>query len=105
MTDTYVINERGQPVIDKDPDAKLDYTFDWTEWLTDVADTIASAVVTVPSGLTLESSVVTGGNLKVVAWISGGTAGKVYPIKCKITTSAITPRIDERTIYIKVVER
>lgn len=105
MTDTYVINDRGQPVISKDPDAKLDYTFDWTPWLDDVADTIATAVVTVPTGLTLELQAITGANKKVVAWLSGGTPNQTYPVKCKITTSAITPRIDERTIFIKVTER
>ena len=103
MTDTYVVGANMKPTILKDPNATLDYIWDWTLWLDDITDTIASHVVTVPVGLTMVSSAVVGKT--VVAFISGGTVDTTYAVACKITTANATPRIDERTIYIKVKER
>ena len=102
MTDTYVVDAKsGKATILKDPNAVLDYTFDWTEWLDDLTDTIASRVVTPGTGLTLDSDAIAG--KKVIAWVSGGTAGTTYTLACRITTAG--GRTDERTIYIKVKER
>ena len=84
----------------KDPSAVLDYVFDWTEWLA-AAETITSHTVTVPTGLTLESSTAASGI--VTAWISGGTAGTTCRVECLITTSA--GRTDERSLWITVQER
>ncbi len=84
----------------KDPDATLDYHFDWSDWLAS-GETISSEVITVPSGITLDSSSETSGVITV--WLSGGTAGAYYLVACKITTSAT--RIDERTMRIIVKTR
>ena len=84
----------------KDPSAVLDYVFDWTEWLA-AAETITSHTVTVPTGLTLESSTVASGI--VTAWISGGTVGTTYRVECLIVTTA--GRTDERSLWITVQER
>ena len=35
----------------KDPDATLDYEFDWSDWLTPLADTIASVEFVLSDGL------------------------------------------------------
>lgn len=86
----------------KDPNAKLDYQWDWTDWL-QVGESISTATVTVPSGLTLESQSNT--TQKVTAWISGGTARVRYRVVCRITTNAAIPRIDDRSIYIRCDER
>ena len=100
----------------KDPSAVLDYAFDWTGWLA-AGETITSHTVTVPTGLTLDSSMVsdfviaaevpedevTIPNSLVIAWISGGTAGTTYRVECLITTSA--GRTDERSLWITVQER
>jgi hypothetical protein len=102
MTDTYVVDAAGKATIFKDPGAVLDYTFDWTAWLADIADAITTHTITVPTGITKNSSSVTGGN-KVVAWISGGAAGTTYQITCQIVTTG--GRTDERSIYIKVKDR
>lgn len=102
MTDTYVVDANGnKPTILKDPDAKLDYIWNWTQWLDDISDTISLQQVTVPAGLTLVSSNIVGKT--VVAFISGGAAGETYPVACLITTAG--GRIDERTIYLKVKDR
>ena len=83
----------------KDPDAVLDYTFDWVEWL--AGDAIMSYTITVPSGITKNSdSEVSAG--KIQMFLSGGTAGVTYPIACKISTAT---RTDERTMQIRCEER
>ena len=101
MTDTYDVTNPDKPKIIKDPNAVLDYTFDWTAWLDDVADTIATRQVVVPSGITLDSSSIAG--KKVIAWLSGGTAGQTYQITCRITTAG--GRTDDRSIFVKIKER
>jgi hypothetical protein len=85
----------------KDPSAVLDYAFDWKEeWLA-TGETIADHTITADTGITVDSSTESDG--KVTVWLSGGTAGINYKVACLITTSA--GRTDERTIWIKVVER
>ena len=88
----------------KDPSADLDYAFNWRPdtkpWL-EADETIASYIVTPDTGITVDSSTESDG--KVTVWLSGGTAGINYKVACLITTSA--GRTDERTIWIKVVER
>jgi hypothetical protein len=92
----------------KDPSAVLDYVFDWTEWLA-TGETIAVdsetgeklITITPDTGITVDSSTEDAG--KVTVWLSGGTAGINYKVACLITTSS--GRTDERTIWIKVVER
>lgn len=83
----------------KDPDAVLDYEFDWSEWLAS-GETISSTTVTV-TGVTLDSS--PNDSTSVVAWVSGGTDGAVATVACRITTSA--GRTDERTITLRITER
>ena len=101
MTDTYVISGSGKATIVKDPNAVLDYTLDWSEWLDDISDSLASHSMVVEAGLTLNSSAIAGQN--VVAWLSGGTAGTTYRVIYRITTAG--GRTDDRSIYVKVKER
>jgi len=104
MTDTYVVNATtGKASIIKDPTATLDYIFDWTLWLDDVVDTIASHIMTIPAGLTLVNSTKVGKT--VVAFISGGAVGQTYQVDCQITTNSSPARIDSRSIYIKIKDR
>lgn len=84
----------------KDPQAVLDYQFDWSSWLAD-SETISSFTVTATTGLTVDSSSNT--NSVVTAWISGGTAGEIYYVDCKIVTNAA--RTDSRKIIISVEDR
>lgn len=78
----------------------MDYVFDWTEWLA-TGETITDHTITADTGITVDSWTEDDG--KVTVWLSGGTAGINYKVACLITTSA--GRTDERTIWIKVVER
>jgi hypothetical protein len=82
----------------KNPLSILDYNFDWSAWLAP-NETIVSATVTVPPGITLytPASVNAGA---VVFWLSGGTSGQIYAITGLITTSA--GRTDVRTFQLTV---
>jgi hypothetical protein len=101
MTDTYVVGSTGKAVITKDPREVLDYTFDWTDYLTPISDTLISKTVTVDVGLTLNSSSLVGS--MVSAFISGGTTGTTYRVICQVVTAG--GRTADRSIYIKCVER
>lgn len=83
-----------------DPDASLDFAFDWTDWLTDT-ETITDFTVTVDDTVTVSRTSQTGG--VVTVWLSGGTVGSYVHVTCHITTDA--GRIDDRTMTIRIVER
>ena len=103
-TETYVVTGTGADAkytIVKDPNAILDYTFDWSEWLDAITDTIASQSIVAETGITNDSSSISGKT--VIAWISGGTAGNTYRVTCRIVTAG--GRTDDRSIFIKVKER
>lgn len=101
----------SHPIL-KDPDAVLDYVWDWrlntnrsegTDWLAS-GETISSHTVVVESGdVTVDSSGLTDSDTSVTAWISGGTAGTTAHVRCRITTSAA--RTDDRTIVLNVRNR
>lgn len=89
---------------EKDPDAVLDYRWDWTAWL-DEGETIASHDVVVDQGtVVIEPSPApseTDGN--VTAWISGGDPFTNSIVRCRITTSA--GRTDDRSIILTIKQR
>ena len=82
-----------------DPDAVLDYKWDWSAMYPD--DTITSHTVTAAAGITVDSSEAIG--MAVTAWLSGGSVGQSYTVTCHIATAA--GREDDRTIGIIVQER
>ena len=99
------------PTYIKDPDAVLDYKFDWkaltnltgnTDWL-DTSETISSITITAATGITVDSSSITDTSTSATIWLSGGTDGQTYTLACRIVTSV--GRTDERTISIQVEER
>ena len=91
----------------KDPNAVLDYTWDWADWLSGIGDTILTATVTTDDiALTLVSAAQVSSGTKVIAFLSGGVAGKTYRATCHVFTSASPiARQDDRTIYITCAER
>lgn len=92
--------------IKKDPDAVLDYSVDWIEWLVD-GDTIIDDSWVVPEipidgdGITLESH--NHDTTSATAWISGGVVGEEYDVTCRIVT--VNGRTDDRTFTLVVEER
>lgn len=84
----------------KDPDATLDYAFDWTDWLDD-GETISNYTVTAPTGLTKDSDSRDGP--VVTVWLSGGTAGVSYTVTNHVVTSE--GREDDRSFTLKCRQR
>lgn len=83
----------------KDPDAVLDYQFNWEDWLED-GETISTSTFLV-DGLTIDSQ---GHNTtRSTVWLSGGGAGNVYRVTNRVVTS--DSRTDDRSISIRVMER
>lgn len=82
----------------KDPDAVLDYKFDWSTWLD--TDTISSYTITA-SGVTVDSDSNT--DTVVTVWLSGGTEGDFASVACRIVTAG--SRTDERTAIIEIANR
>lgn len=85
----------------KDPDATLDYSFDWSAYLTPLGDTIQTATWIPDTGLTVVSSAKT--NTTATAFVSGGTAGDSLTLTCRIVTTG--GRTDDRSITLKIVNR
>ncbi len=90
------------PMPPKDPDARVDYEFDFSKWLA-AGESIINAVFTVPAGITSasESSTATSATI----FLSGGTAGSDYVVTCRITTDSTPNRITDRSIVVPVRER
>lgn len=93
-------------VIEKDPDAVLDYTVDFTAFLVPVADTIADLEVIVTGGLVVDSFSFT--DTLAIAWLSAGdptVEGAYASATYRITTSNTPPRIEDRTVWFDIKER
>jgi hypothetical protein len=87
-------------VFNKDPDAVLDYAFDWAdEWLED--DTIASYSIIPSTGITVDSDSDSAGIVTV--WLSGGTAGESYTVTCRVVT--VANRTEDGSMVFRVIEK
>ena len=83
----------------KDPDAVLDYGFDWSEWLG--TDTIATSTWAADTGITIDSETET--TTTTTVWLSGGTIDAEYEILNEIVTAG--GRTENRTLTIKIADR
>jgi len=84
----------------KDPDAVLDYQWDWSAWLAS-GETITAAEIIADTGITVVDDSKT--DTTVTARLSGGTLDELYKVTCRITTNQ--SRVDDRTITIRVKHR
>lgn len=92
--------------IDKDPQADLVYTMDWSQWLP-AGQTITTSTWTLETftgdATPLVKEAFSNTTNKALVQISGGTSGKIYKIYNKITT---TSGYDDRRYFrIKVKAR
>lgn len=88
---------------EKDPDAVLDWSWDWKSdgWLLP-GDAISSyAVVCLSGGIVVES--VTEADGVVQAFLSGGMADTTAIVQCEVVTTG--GRRDHRTIRIEIHQR
>lgn len=81
----------------KDPNAVLDYGFDYSRWLPS-GDTITASTWTPDTGITVNSSSFT--STATTVWLAGGTAGTSYKVVNHITTQQ--GRQDDQTLEISV---
>lgn len=105
MTTKFVADSKGRLVIEKDPNAVLDYVLDWTDYMALISpDTIATLTVTPANDdptIAVDSTNLTGS--KTTGWISGGTVGKTEGFTYHIVTAS--GRHDDRTLYVKIKEK
>lgn len=87
----------GRPI--KQPVDVQDYDIDYSQWLPE-GDSLVSAEVDVPTGITLETYIVTSPIVKL--WVAGGTAGQSYKFQVIGTTDF--GRVKETELVVKVKE-
>lgn len=103
IVETYKLSG-GKYVIEKDPNAVLDYGFDWSKYLaplegdviTDVEFILEATLAEGPLGFSHDDTTAT-------VWVQGGEVSKTLRVTCRITTAA--GRIDDRSVFLKIVER
>jgi len=91
---------QGVPPID--PDATVDYGFEWEDWL--AGDTISDLTVLLGAELSKESQQIDG--TTTIAWLSvvGGTgAGTRVLMTHRVVTAG--GRTEDRSMYITVAEK
>lgn len=95
--------------IEKDPDGKLDYTIDWSNWIVG-GDTIANShwIISTISGdpnpiTEWTSNVATSVDSRNTVYLQGGSVGNTYTITNRITTS--NQIVEDRYFRIIVKDR
>lgn len=86
----------------KDPDALLDFSWNWEPYLTQMNDTIASVEFIAEDGITIDAVATGVGFLNYITtvWLEGGTLGEDYNVVHRITTT--DGRVDDRTMTIQI---
>jgi hypothetical protein len=93
--------------IDKDPNATLAYSMEWSEWLPQ-GDTVTAVAYTLqvrandPAPLTKSAEGVQSGHVTYVT-LSGGQVGKIYTVTAQVTTSS--SQVDRRSFRVKIDNR
>ena len=94
--------------IEKDVEAQLTYTFDWSEWL-EAGDTVADVEYSAaarrndPTPIELTSSGIADSSTNTYVEISGGQVDKTYVVTVKVTTA--NGLIDRRNFKVIVTNR
>ena len=83
---------------EKQPGDTQDYDVNYNPYLTYLTDTGVSVVVSAETGITLNSSALAAGVVKV--WLAGGVDGVTYIITVTLTTTA--GRIKQHEFAVKV---
>lgn len=94
---TFFGNNAKQPTGTIDPNATVDVTFDWSDFLTDIEDTIAQVQFDI-DGLTSVAAY----NDTTTATIFVKDANGNPRITCRVTTASNPPRVEDRTVYLKL---
>jgi hypothetical protein len=86
---------------EKDPDATLDFKFDWSLWLAD--EEIITSIDTEKVGDVAIEDTTTFDDTSVTVWVSGGSTGQYTTVTARVTTNQ--GRIDDRSIRLIIKER
>lgn len=81
---------------DKVPNSKIDYGFDWTQWLN--GRTLTASTWSAPAGITIDANSFT--SAWAIVRLSGGTAGQTYIVTNHITDSDTEE--EERSMLIRM---
>lgn len=84
----------------KDPNAKLDYGFDWSDWLEENEWLVRSEWL-VPLGLIMNAP--SHDDATTTVWLDGGRVGQKYWVVNRIRTNK--GRTDERGFWIIMTDR
>ena len=82
-----------------DPDATLDWAFDWSAWLAE-SETITEHTITTTGTVTVDSS--SAAAAAVTIWLSGASGNRAE-VTCQIVTNQ--GRVDDRSLTLLVGER
>ncbi len=89
----------GLAFIDKDPEAELDYSFDWAAWLAE-GEAIASHSIIAETPLEVVTSSSAGA--VVTAFVRGGVDATLLRLTCRVVTDSTPPRKDDRTLHLRI---
>lgn len=108
-TITGYLRDRTGAYIEKDPQARLDYTIDWSDWLVGSATITNShwTVSTIASDplpmAEFKSNVLDAGTALCTVYLANGSIGNTYTITNRITTT--DNLVEERFFRIVVKDR
>lgn len=86
----------------KDPNATLDYSIDWEDWLVS-GDSISSSTWYVSGSDSLLLVSASGStSTTTTVWLDGGTSSYVYNVTNRITSAC--GRTDDRTIRVTIYD-
>lgn len=95
-------------LVTKDPSAQKVYQYDWTDYLTDLGETITTSTFTITGDdavLTKDNEGIVVGSLKTQLRLLAGTAGRTYTVANKIVTNGSPANTDERSFFVLVQDR
>lgn len=82
MTSVFKVNDDGRDYVEQDPQDKLDYVLDWTDFV-GALDISASTWASTPNGLTLSDAAFSAKQTTIT--IAGGVVGQVYTVTNHVT--------------------
>lgn len=85
----------------KDPSARKDYQFDWSDWLS--GDTISASSWTISPANELSQYAASNTTTTTTIWLQNGTSQKDYTVTNQITTAG--GRIEQASFIVRVREQ
>ena len=89
--------------VDIDPDARKDYTFDFTQWLASETGDISDYEIIAPSSITVDQSTREGA--EVTFWVSDVPLGTTERVTVRLTMNTTPVLIDDFSILFRGVQQ